>query len=166
MQSRRCLLPAAGWYEWRVPGTEGGVVPGKTKQPYFVTGTDGTSLAMAGLWEFWRPRDGGDPLVTAAVLTTDAVGPLAEIHERMPLLLAPEHWADWLDPDVSADADRIAALLAPPSDALVARLELRPVSTQVNNVRNEGPSLTSRVEVDTRPETSADAEPTLTLDLG
>jgi putative SOS response-associated peptidase YedK len=154
LAARRCLLPADGWYEWK--RADGG------KQPYFVTGgtagpggTGPSSLALAGVWEFWRGggRDGGgDRVISAAVLTTAAVGPLAGIHHRMPLLLVPEDWDAWLDPD-AAPAD---ALLLPPSEDLVGRLELRPVSSRVNNVRHEGPELTERVEV---------AEPALPLDL-
>jgi putative SOS response-associated peptidase YedK len=163
LASRRCLLPAQGWYEWLSHGQGG-----RGKQPYFVTGTDGASLAMAGVWEFWRP-DGGSgvntgPLVTAAVLTTDAVGPLTGIHRRMPLLLAPADWADWLDPDIGSAADRIADLLAPPERdqcRLVADLELRPVSSLVNNVRNEGPELLERIEAD-----PLRAPVELALDLG
>jgi putative SOS response-associated peptidase YedK len=151
---RRCLLPADGWYEWR-RGDGGGA-----KQPYFVTGTDGASLALAGLWEFWRPAGAdhdGDPLITSAVMTTDAVGPLRDIHDRMPLVLPPDAWDAWLDPDVAATDDRIAALLRPPSPELVAALELRPVSALVNNVRNEGHRLVERVEPapDGRPDTLA-----------
>jgi putative SOS response-associated peptidase YedK len=136
VRARRALLPATGWYEWQ-PGT---------RQPWFVTPSDGSSLALAGLWEFWRPPGGGDPLVTSAVLTTDAVGPLTAIHHRMPLLLAERDWARWLDPDVGADDAGVAALLAPPSAELVAGLELRPVSRLVNNVRNDGPALLERVD--------------------
>ena len=144
LASRRCLLPALGWYEWRRDGAKAGA-----KQPYFVTGTDGASLAMAGVWEFWRTpgKEGGnrdgETMLTCAVLTTDAVGPLAEIHHRMPLLLPPERWGEWLDPDAAA----AAALLAPPSPDLVAALELRPVSSLVNNVRNQGPELLAAAEV-------------------
>ncbi|HEY1973714.1 MAG TPA: SOS response-associated peptidase [Pseudonocardia sp.] len=155
LDARRCLLPADGWYEWQAPAAGTTKAAGKAtskatgatvKQPYFITGTDGASLAMAGLWEFWRPAGGGEPLITASVLTTAAVGALAEIHHRMPLLLAAPDWADWLDPDTGSAAERIGALLAPPSEELVDRLELRPISTLVNNVRNEGPQLWERVE--------------------
>ncbi|MDQ2707010.1 MAG: SOS response-associated peptidase [Actinomycetota bacterium] len=132
LAARRCLLPATGWYEWKRAGSDA-----SSKQPYFVTGTDGSPLAMAGLWEFWKPPQAVEPLVSCAVLTTDAVGPLAEIHHRMPLLLPPERWDAWLNPD----AEPPPALLEPPSSELVARLELRPVSTLVNNVRNQGPEL-------------------------
>ncbi|HEV7788453.1 MAG TPA: SOS response-associated peptidase [Pseudonocardia sp.] len=159
LAARRCLLPADGWYEWRRAAAGSGAATrsgAAGKQPFFITGCangkPGGSLALAGVWEFWRPADGGEPLLTAAVLTTEAVGPLAEIHDRMPLLLAPADWSAWLDPDAAPPMD----LLAPPSAELVAGLELRPVSSRVNNVRHEGPELVDRVEV---------AEPALALDL-
>jgi putative SOS response-associated peptidase YedK len=167
LASRRCLMPALGWYEWK-RGDGAGPKSG-AKRPYFVTGTDGASLAMAGVWEFWRSpgEKGGDGtedasqvLVTCAVLTTDAVGPLAEIHHRMPLLLPPEHWNDWLDPGAAAPAP----LLAPPSPALVAGLELRPVSSLVNNVRNQGPELLVPTDLTEVTEREADL-PALELDL-
>jgi len=140
LAARRCLLPATGWYEWK--RAEG------AKQPYFVTGTDGASLAMAGIWEFWRSPESvtGDPLLTCAVLTTAAVGPLVELHPRMPLVLPPELWDAWLNPDAPAPD----GMLGPPSARLVAGLELRPVSTRVNNVRNQGPRLLERAEPEPR----------------
>jgi putative SOS response-associated peptidase YedK len=134
MSRRRCLIPAGGWYEWRRKGGD--------KQPFFITPADGSSLAMAGLWSTWRGSDSDAPLVTCAVLTTDAVGPLTEIHDRMPLILPAPAWPAWLDPD-SADPGE---LLAPPAAQLVDALELRPVSTAVNNVRHDGPELVERVE--------------------
>ena len=138
---RRCLLPADGWYEWQ-PSATG------RKQPFFVTPADGSGLALAGLWSVWRGSDAEraepaePPLVTCAVLTTEAVGPLAEIHERMPLVLPAEAWQDWLDPD----SDDPGSLLAPPTAELVHALELRPVSTAVNSVRHQGPELIERIE--------------------
>lgn len=138
MASRRCLLPAAGWYEWqRGP---------QHKQPYFTCYADGSSIALAGVWEFWKPKDDPrgeypDGLVTCSVLTTDAVGPLAQVHDRMPLVLPPDAWGTWLDPDRDAGDDAVAALLAPPPEELIARFELRPVSPLVNSVRNNGPEL-------------------------
>src|SRR5690606_431634 len=100
----------------------------------------------AGLWEYWKPKD--DPnneypggLVTATVLTTQAVGPLTQIHDRMPLVLAPEAWDAWLDPDRPGDDAAITSLIAPPSLDLIARMELRPVSPLVNSIRNNGPEL-------------------------
>jgi putative SOS response-associated peptidase YedK len=133
---RRCLVPADGWFEWRREGSR--------KQPFFMTRPDGESLAMAGLWTTWRDpaEPDGPPLVTAAVLTTDAVGPLADIHDRMPLLMSRDHWAAWLDPDAEDPGE---LLTSPPLD-LIGSLELRPVSTRVNNVRNNGPDLVARDE--------------------
>jgi putative SOS response-associated peptidase YedK len=144
LAARRCLIPADGWYEWQRGANEKSA---GHKQPYYTHYRDGSSVALAGLWEFWRPaggaadRDYPDGLVTCAVLTTEAVGPLAQVHDRMPLVLPPTAWETWLDPDTDASADAVAALLAPPAPELVSRLELRPVSPRVNNVRNNGPEL-------------------------
>jgi len=155
LASRRCLLPADGWYEWQ-RGPE-------HKQPYYTHYRDGSSLALAGLWEFWKPKQDPDNeypdgLVTCSVLTTDAVGLLAQVHDRMPLVLPPSAWDAWLDPDADASADTVAALLAPPSAELVALMELRPVSPRVNSVRNNGPELLEPLAAD-------DVQEPLQLDL-
>lgn len=136
LAKRRCLVPADGWYEWRREG--------KAKQPFYMTTQDGSSLAFAGLWATWRDKsdEQAEPVVSYTVLTTDAVGPLADIHDRMPLVLPREHWARWLDPDL----DDVSELLVPPPLELVSALELRPVSSAVNNVRNNGPELLARHE--------------------
>jgi putative SOS response-associated peptidase YedK len=149
VQSRRCLIPADGWYEWqRRP---------EHKQPYYTHYADGSSLAMAGLWEFWKPKEDPeglypDGLVTASVLTTSAVGVLAQVHDRMPLLLPPSAWDAWLDPDAGASDEAVSSLLAPPSEELIARLELVPVSPKVNNVRNNGPELLTPLAPEDVPE--------------
>ena len=131
LAKRRCLVPADGWFEWRRDG--------KKKEPFFMTGPD---LAFAGIWESWRPKDSDDdPLITFSIITTDSIGRLTDIHDRMPLLMTKQRWSSWLDPDRSDVAD----LLAPPRD-LVDTLELRPISDKVNNVRNNGPELLDRVE--------------------
>ena len=122
---RRCLLPADGYYEWYA-----GEGP---KQPFYVHRPDGHSLAMAGLYEFWK--DGEDWLVTTCVLTTDAPDELGRIHDRMPLLVPDENWAAWLDPEHKPTGD----LVVP---AMSMGLEAYPVSTEVNNVRNNGRQLT------------------------
>lgn len=133
----RCLLPVDGWYEWR---RDSG-----TKQPYFMTSTDDSSLALAGLWATWRdPRaEGRSPLVSCSVLTAEAVGQLTDVHERMPLVLPNSAWSRWLDPDV----EDVTGLLQPPAPGLVDGLELRPVSSEVNNVRNNRPELLDRIDV-------------------
>jgi putative SOS response-associated peptidase YedK len=122
---RRCLLPADGYYEWYA----GEGVP---KQPFYIHRSDGASLAMAGLFEFWK--DGDDWLVSTAILTTSAPDALGRIHDRMPLLVPRENWAQWLDPQ------------GPPADdivvpAMATGLEAYPVSTEVNNVKHNGPQL-------------------------
>ncbi|WP_433529767.1 SOS response-associated peptidase [Micromonospora sp. CA-263727] len=128
---RRCLVPADGWYEWVRQ-------PGGRKQPYYMTPLDGSVLAFAGIWSVW---DGpGGPLLTCGVVTTDALGELAEVHDRMPLLLPPDRWASWLDA-----AGAAAELLAPPPLGWLAGLEIRPVGPAVGDVRNDGPELTARV---------------------
>jgi putative SOS response-associated peptidase YedK len=128
---RRCLVPADGWYEWVREA-------GGRRQPYFMTPVDGSVLALAGIWSVWESA--GRELLTFSVLTTAAVGELAEVHDRMPLLLPRERWSSWLAP-----VDDPAALLAPPPVEWLAGLEIRPVSTAVGDVRNDGPVLTARV---------------------
>jgi putative SOS response-associated peptidase YedK len=125
---RRCLLPADGFYEWqRGPAR---------KQPYHVAMTDGSLLALAGLWEYWA-REGQEPLVSCCIVVTDANALMATIHERMPVIIAPQDYARWLDPALSA-REAIEPMLAPfPAAAMRAY----PVSTRVNDVRNDGPEL-------------------------
>ncbi|AXI79373.1 SOS response-associated peptidase [Peterkaempfera bronchialis] len=145
--SRRCLLPADGYYEWFTPETAPDGPRGSSrKQPFFITPADGSVMAMAGLYEWWRDRSrpGDDPaawLCTCTVLTTDAEDALGRIHPRMPLLVEPAGYDAWLDPGRS-DADELRALLVPP---LAGKLAAYPVSTAVNNVRNNGPQLTEPI---------------------
>jgi len=132
---RRCLLPADGYYEWQSQ-------PGMAKQPIYITRADGRSLAFAGLYELWRDpavgRDDEDAwLWTATVITTSAPDELGMIHDRMPMIIDPGSWADWLDPATSDVAD-LRALLSP---AAASGLTTFPVSTEVNSVRNNGPQL-------------------------
>ena len=123
-KARRCLVPADGWYEW-LKRPDG-------KQPYFMTRPDGGPLAFAGLWSVWGSEE--QRLLTTTVITTAAVGDLAAVHDRMPLVLPPERWADWLS------ADDASGLLAADASWL-ARLEIRPVGSAVGDVRNDGPEL-------------------------
>ena len=133
-RSRRCLVPADGWYEWAKK------LDGPGKQPYYMTPRDGSVLAFGGLWEVWG--EGEDRLYTCTVITEPAVGALTEIHDRMPLVLPRERWADWLDPA----REDVAELAAPTPPELVEGLELRPVSPAVNSVKNNGVELTARAE--------------------
>jgi putative SOS response-associated peptidase YedK len=139
--SRRCLLPADGYFEWYT--TEQKTKAGKpVKQPFFIHPADGGVLAMAGLYEVWRDktRDDDDPqrfLWSCTVITTSAEDSVGHIHDRMPLMVERDRWASWLDPSVD-DPDTLKQLLVP---AAPGRLEAYPVSTAVNRVRNNGPEL-------------------------
>jgi len=146
---RRCLLPADGYYEWQRPdGSEADTPGGKgPKQPYFICRGDGGPLAFAGLYELWRDAALPDDherawLWTATIITTSATDELGKIHDRMPMVIEPARWADWLDPAADDPAD-LAALLAP---AAASGLISYPVSTTVNSVRNNGPELLMRFE--------------------
>lgn len=131
LQRRRCLIPADGFYEWHTP--EGG-----DKTPHFVHDPGGRPLAFAGLWETWRDPDDTDaPLLrTTTIITTAASGTMTRLYHRMPVVLPPDRWDAWLDRD-RTDGEQAEALLRDPIDAL----EHHPVSTDVNNVRNDRPDL-------------------------
>lgn len=146
--SRRCLLPADGYFEW-YPTQQTGRSGKPLKQPFFIHPTDGGVLAMAGLYEIWRDRDRTDDdperfRWTCTVLTTQAEDSLGHIHDRMPLMVERDRWGAWLDPGVSA-RDDLLSLLVP---AAPGRLEAFPVSTDVNNVRNNGPALVEPIPAD------------------
>jgi putative SOS response-associated peptidase YedK len=140
---RRCLLPADGYYEWYRPGDDAKAA----KQPYYFCRADGGSLALAGLYELWRNRELPDDhpdawLWTSTIITTSAPDEIGRIHDRMPMVIRPELWADWLDPGNSDTAD-VLGLMAPAGSS---GLLTRPVSTQVNSVRNNGPGLIEPAE--------------------
>ena len=140
-QKRRCLIPADGFYEWRKPPAD---APKKTpKQPFFIHRPDGAPYAFAGLWEVWRGPDGEqEPLRSCTIITTDPNPVIATIHDRMPVILPPEAWDTWLYRE-QQDLDLLGRLLVPADPALTV---LRPISTDVNNVRNDGPDLTEEVD--------------------
>ncbi len=127
MRRRRCLLPADGFYDWRA---------GDPKRPYFVRAKSGTPLAFAGLWETWTGPN-GEEVDTAAIVTTRATRALAAIHQRMPVIVAPEAFDLWLD-CAKVEAEAAAALIAPAPEAL---LECYEVSPAVNRVANDAPEL-------------------------
>ena len=135
---RRCLLPADGYFEW-YPTAQLTSAGKPRKQPFFIRPRDGGVLAMAGLYEIWRDPSKSDDADdrfrwTCTVLTTEAEDSLGHIHDRMPLMVERDRWADWLDPRVGGRLD----LLVP---AAPGGLEAFPVSTAVGNVKNNGPEL-------------------------
>jgi putative SOS response-associated peptidase YedK len=136
-KNKRCLVPMDGWYEWK--GEKG------SKTPFFMYAGDGEPLFMAGLWSTWRPKDApkdAAPLLSCTIITTDAAGPLSEIHDRMPLTISESDWDRWLDPDAPIDE----GLLRGHGD--LDRIEIREVSRLVNSVRNNGPQLIEPVDAE------------------
>jgi len=126
-KKRRCLVPASGFYEWQKGD-------GKTRQPFHIHLKREPLFAFAGLWECWQ--GGSEPLESATIITTDANELMRPIHDRMPVILPEEAYDTWLDPDT--DAKRLESLLSPyPAGEMAAD----PISTVVNNVRNETPAV-------------------------
>lgn len=121
---RRCLIPAQGFYEWRKE-------PGGGKTPFFVTIPGVPVMGLAGIYERVTTAD-GEVRDTAAILTRAASGVMADIHDRMPLIILPQSASAWLDPYLSERLD-VEALLALPPAELVAT----PVGPQVNNAGDD-----------------------------
>ncbi len=120
LRSRRCLVPADGFFEWAKVGGR--------KQPHYFHRPNGEPFAFAGLWERWQGPE-GDPLLSCAVLTTEANEVVRPVHDRMPVILAPEDFQRWLE---SGDAELLRP--CPPEALAVTR-----VSALVNSPRNDGP---------------------------
>lgn len=140
--TRRALVPADGYYEWYATDQVG--PRGKpVKQPFFIRPKDGGVLAMAGLYELWRDKVADDWLWTFTVITTSAEDTLGHIHDRMPVLVEPERYDEWLDPRIS-DPEQLLGLLVP---AAPGKLDAYPVSTAVNNVKNGGSELVQPIEL-------------------
>lgn len=134
---RRCIIPADGFYEWKkIEGQ-------KKKQPMYMSRTDGEPFAFAGLWEVWKDKNhtdaDGEPLelYSCTIITGDPNEKVAEVHDRMPVMLPPDRWDAWLDRD-NHDTDALQSFLVP-APAQLIRIHL--VSTEVNNVRNNSPEL-------------------------
>jgi putative SOS response-associated peptidase YedK len=127
-RKRRCLIPADGFYEWK-----GEKSP---KQPMLITLPDETPFAFAGLWEIWDPKGATAPLVSCTILTTASSPALREIHHRMPVILKPQAFGDWLDPE-RQEID-LEALLA---GMVHTEFKARPVSPAVNSTRNNSAEL-------------------------
>jgi putative SOS response-associated peptidase YedK len=124
----RCLLPADGFYEWREVNA-----PHAHKEPLHIGMKDGSVFGLAGLYERWLSAD-GDVLDSCTIVTTEANALIRALHDRMPLIIAPQDYARWLDPAVPSADDLIAPY---PADAMA----WYPVSTRVNSVKNDDPTL-------------------------
>jgi putative SOS response-associated peptidase YedK len=124
MRRRRCLVPADGYYEWKM-------TPG-AKQPHFIHPRDGGPIGFAGLYETWTGPN-GEELDTVAIITVPAGADLAGLHERMPAVIAPEAFGVWLDAE-RVDAETAAALLVAPRRGFFSHHE---VSRAVNRTAND-----------------------------
>jgi putative SOS response-associated peptidase YedK len=132
IKRRRCLIPADGFYEWKL-----GAPP---KQPYFIRARSGAPMALAGLWETWTGPN-GEEVDTAAIVTTAANDTIAPLHHRMPVIIQPYDFDMWLgkgEIESSVDAALAQVLIQAAPDKL---LEAYPVSTEVNRVANDNPKL-------------------------
>ena len=129
-RERRCLIPADGFYEWTKD--EGG-----NRLPWYITRTDGTPVAFAGVWQDWGQGEGR--MSTCAIVTCDANAPMSKIHHRMPVVLEPDNWTLWL----GEAGHGAATLMRPaPDDAL----RFWRVDPKVNSNRAEGPELIEPIE--------------------
>jgi putative SOS response-associated peptidase YedK len=139
--TRRCLVPADGWYEWQKSPSEKDAKGKPRKQPFWIHPGVDRPIAFAGIYEFWRDKTLEDAdsgwLTTFSIVTTEAEPGLDVIHDRMPFVVPEDRWDAWLDPALT-DADDVRALLQPP---VPGRFVATAVSTRVNAVVNNGPEL-------------------------
>ncbi|HWQ25434.1 MAG TPA: SOS response-associated peptidase [Chlorobaculum sp.] len=134
LNRHHCIVPASGFYEWKS-------VAGATREPWYIRRRDGQPMAMAGLWDEWQPRHGpsSPPIVSCTIITTEANPEMKPIHSRMPVILEQKEWNSWLE---SGNPSAMELLDAADEGAL----ELYPVSTRVNNPRNNDMGCTVRIE--------------------
>jgi putative SOS response-associated peptidase YedK len=121
----RCLIPASGYYEWQ-DTPEG-------KQPYYFTRRDGQPITFAGLWALWRDKQAGETVKSCAMIITDANDFVAEVHDRMPVILEPDQFEPWLTAGAGVE------LLKPAADHTLQRW---PVSKRVNSSRADADDAT------------------------
>jgi putative SOS response-associated peptidase YedK len=128
--SRRCLIPTDGFYEWQ--GTK------PPKQPYFIHRKDDALFAFAGLWEQWKPEKDSEPIETCTIITTESNDLMRPIHNRMPVIVSPDDYAKWLDERTRGQD--VQDILHPYE---AESLEAYAVSTKVNAPKNDGPELSA-----------------------
>lgn len=133
LRSRRCLVPADGFYEWRKAG--------KTREPYCFALPDNDIFVFAGLWDRWRSPE-GRVIETCSILTTSANDLVRDVHDRMPVILPPDAYDLWLDPGFQK-RDGILELLKPIPASSMKKF---PVSSRVNDVNNDDAECAAPVE--------------------
>lgn len=120
-KSRRCLIPASGFYEWKAEK--------RIKQPWYVSLKSGDPMAFAGLWETWHPKE-GETVESCCIITTDANALMQPIHDRMPVILSPDLWDNWLSQQVR-QADKLLPMIHPCKSEI---LQAWPVTRDLNRV--------------------------------
>lgn len=134
---RRCIIPASGFYEWKQAPDNS-----KMKTPYFIHAEDGALFGFAGLWEHWMSKDDGSELESCAIITTAANAFMAPVHDRMPVILHPKDYADWLNPRLETEPRRLHALIAQyPGE----RMAKHAVDRLVNSPKNDSPACVQAV---------------------
>jgi putative SOS response-associated peptidase YedK len=129
---RRCIVPVDGFFEWKA-------TKGRLKQPYAIAMKDGSPFGIGGLWENWKDPTSGEWIRTFAIITTDANELVAEIHDRMPLIITPTDYERWLS-DEPDPHDLMRPFPAAP-------MEMWPISTRVNKPENDDPSILEPIEL-------------------
>jgi putative SOS response-associated peptidase YedK len=142
----RCLVPAEGWYEWKERAHDAG--GRRLKQQYFIRPRDRRPFCFAGVMARWVDRASGESVTSCAVLTTAAAGPLARLHERMPVILPDEAQGAWVD--TAMEAGNAVTLARTAATSAVERLEHYAVDLRVNDARVDEPRLTEPVSAGTR----------------
>ena len=137
-KSRRCLIPAQGYYEWATA-----LGKFRPKQAFYISSRDGQQLSIAGIWSSWRAPN-GEVFETASIITQEAQGELATIHSRMPVFMPHNRWQAWLDP-MNKDVEHLRNLMV--IDSPESIVTAHPVSTAVNSVANNGQSLIEPIEL-------------------
>ncbi len=133
---RRCLIPADGFYEWKKDT--------RPRQPYFIQMRSGEPMALAGLWERWEAADGSRVIESCTVIVTAANSLVAQLHERMPVIIAPEDHDFWMDHTSSKRKEELMALLKPYPPG---ELEMWPVSRRVNNPDHKEQDLVQPLQI-------------------
>ena len=132
VRHRRCIVPASGFYEWRLQGTG--------KQPYFVRPAEDEVFALAGIWDHWEGKQ-GEVIESVAIITTTANELMQPIHDRMPVILEEEDVSAWIAP--TTKLEKALAMLKPCSST---RMMTYPVSSLVNSTRHDGPECVAKVD--------------------
>ena len=145
LRRKRCLVPVDGFYEWHREGTR--------RQPFAIARGDGRPLALAGLWSGWRDPAADRVVRTFTIITTRPNDQLADLHDRMPVVVPDAAWDRWLDPDL-ADPAELNGFFEPSDEV---GLRIWAVSQLVNNVRNDGPELFEPIAPDGQPAPEAQA---------